>query len=170
MEAFKIKILNSKALLITMSLLLLLLFNAGCKKKVIGVPNADLMPAPLDFVVIKNHVSLINSMNSQIALWYQENEKKISISDVTIKQMTHSSVYEFYVTTTFAPLRSSDNIAKEFYFQINNGKVDTIFLDVKRLSEPIDREYNIYEKVKFNNEVILLDKNHKPALWVFKQD
>ena len=78
-------------------------------------------------------------MNDQIALWYQVGGQKTSITDVKIKQMLNSSAYQFYVTTMFAPLRSSDNITKEFYFQINNGKVDTIFLDVKRLSQPIER-------------------------------
>lgn len=147
----------------------LLSFDLGCKKKGFEIPNANLMPPPLDFVVIKNNVSLISSMNDQIALWYQVSGQKTSVTDVKIKQMLNSSVYQFYVTTTTAPLRSSDKITKEFYFQINNGKVDTIFLDVKRLSEPVEREYNIYKRVKFNNRIILLDKNHKPALWIFNQ-
>ena len=73
------------------------------------------------------------------------------------------------ITTVIAPLRSSDNIAKNFYLQLDSGKIDTIFLDVMRLAEPVDREYNKYNQVKFNGQVVSLDLNHQPALWVFRR-
>lgn len=55
-------------------------------------------------------------------------------------------------------MRSSDNIAKSFYLQLDNGKIDTVFLDIVRLSEPLQREYNKYKQVKFNEQTISLDK------------
>lgn len=134
-------------------------------------PNASLMPPPFDFVLADNSGNaLITDPAQNIQLWYELNGQKDYISDLKIKPINSSSKYSYYATSVFAPLKSSDNISKYFYLQIDRGKIDTIYLDVVRLSQPVEREYNEYKEVRFNGKTITLDKNHQPGLFILKRD
>ncbi|WP_157853868.1 hypothetical protein [Thermoflavifilum aggregans] len=143
----------------------------GCSKTQRQVPNANLMPAPFDFVLLDsvNNSPLIVSQTQSIKLWYILNGQVNYIEDLRIKPSINSAQYSYYATTVFAPLNSSENVSKTFYCQIDNGKIDTIFLDVKRLAEPVNREYNVYNRVEFNGKIVSLDLNNQPAFWVLKR-
>lgn len=146
-------------------------FILGCSKTSRQVPNANLMPPPFDFVLINNanNNPFIVSQSQDIKLWYTVNGQSSNIDDVKIKPIISSGKYAYYATCVFAPLRSSDNIAKTFFLQLDGGKIDTIYLDVVRLSQPVNGEYNEYKQVKFNGQIVALDLNHQPALFVFKR-
>lgn len=164
----KKKISSIKILALTLGFISIIL---GCSKTPKQVPNANLMPPPFDFVLIDttNNNTFIINQTQNLKLWYSVNGQLNYIEDLKIKPTLNSSEYAYYATTVFAPLRSSDNIAKTFYLQLDGGNIDTIFLDVLKLREPVDREYNKYNQVKFNGQVVSLDLNHQPALWVFKK-
>lgn len=143
----------------------------GCSKTSRKVPDANLMPPHFDFILIDsiNKNPLIINQTQSVKLWYIINGQTNYIEDLKVKPIINSGEYAYYATTVLAPLRSSDNISKTFFLQVDNNKIDTIYLDVVRLLEPVDREYNKYNKVKFDGREISLDLNHQPALWVFKR-
>jgi hypothetical protein len=148
----------------------LLSFIFGCSKTSRQVPNANLLPPPFDFVIVDSlDDPLIINQTQSVKLWYLINGQINYIDDIKIKPVINSRKYAYYATTVLAPLKSSDNIAKTFLLQVDNDKIDTIYLDIVRLSQPIDREYNKYDQVKFDSRLISLDLNHNPALWVFKR-
>lgn len=143
----------------------------GCSKKPKHPPNATVMPPPFDFVLADNSDNaLIINETQNIQLWYELNGQKNYLSDLKIKPIIGSIKYSYYATSVFTPLKSSDNISKYFYLQIDNTKIDTVYLDVVRLSQPVEREYNQYKEVRFNGKIITLDKNHQPGLFFLKRD
>src|SRR5215213_7104127 len=95
----------------------LLSFILSCSKTSRQVPNANLMPPPFDFALIDNANSpLIVNQSQTIKLWYTVNRQSTYIDDLKIKPIISSPKYAYYATSVFAPLRSSDNIAKTFFF------------------------------------------------------
>ena len=146
-------------------------FICGCSKTSQQVPNANLMPPPFDFVIVDSlkNAPLIKDQTQSVKLWYLINGQIDYIEDIKIKPTMNSLEYRYYATTVLAPLKSSDNVAKTFFLQVDDDKIDTIYLDVVRFSQPVDREYNKYNQVKFDGQLISLDLNHQPALWVFKK-
>ena len=146
-------------------------FICGCSKTSQQVPIANLMPPPFDFVIVDSlkNAPLIKDQTQSVKLWYLINGQIDYIEDIKIKPTMNSLEYRYYATTVLAPLKSSDNVAKTFFLQVDDDKIDTIYLDVVRFSQPVDREYNKYNQVKFDGQLISLDLNHQPALWVFKK-
>ena len=147
------------------------LFLFGCSKKSREVPNANLLPPAFDFVILDSvdDSSLVTSQTQNIKLWYVLDGETRFVEDVKIQPTIHSMRYPFYITTVLAPLKSSENVAKAFYIQIDDHKTDTILLDVVRLSQPVEREYNRYKQIKLNGKVGSLELDHEPALWVLQR-
>ena len=153
----------------------ILLFIIGsilsCNKTPDQPENGNLLPPPFDIVLLdKESNPIIISANQDVKLFYFEDGEKLFIKDFEIKEPISSPIYQYYVTTVFAPLYSGTQNIKTFYLQIDNKKIDTIWLDVKHFKKPIDREYNIYQQVKFNGKLVDAQGPHLPALWILKQE
>lgn len=140
----------------------------GCVK-MDPIPNASLIPAPFDFVVLNQDTLLIKSLHTKVEMWYDKNGAKTFITDVKVKPTLSSTQYPWYVSTINAPGVSSGEKNKVFYVQVDGGKIDTIFLDVNRLQQPVDGDYHQYVKVNFNGKEVLFDKNQQPALYIFNR-
>lgn len=142
--------------------------SLSCKKNTHPVPNANVMPPSFDFTLMTAGGDPRLKESDKLKLSYVSNGKIQFIEDLKIKQVLKSDKPMYYATTVFAPLRSSENIAKIFYLQVNDEKIDTLLLDVVRFSGPIEGEYNRYDAVKCNGQEIVLDRGYEPALWIFK--
>jgi hypothetical protein len=147
------------------------IFSFFRRTKTTGLaPNTDTMPAPFDFVLEDaSGKPLIASSEQEIEMWYTSDGQKHTIEDLKIRPMLKSSGYGFYASTMFAPLRSSDGMAKTFSLRLDGGKKGTLFLDVARLRKPHEGEWHQYREVRFNGKAVALDRSHRPALFVLRQ-
>ncbi len=149
--------------------LAIIAFSLSCKKNTHPVPNANVMPPSFDFTLMTADGDPLLNESDKLKLSYVSNGEIQFVEDLKIKQFLQAGKTVYYATTVFAPLRSSENISKTFYLQVNEEKIDTILLDVVKFSGPIEGEYNRYDAVKFNGQEIVLDRGYEPALWIFKR-
>lgn len=126
------------------------------------------VPAPFNFVLTdKFGEPLIKNHDQKIWLGYEINGDQKLLNDVKIKPIINSGKYKYYASTLSAAVLSVEGKNKQFYLQLDQERTSTVYLDVIKTADPKGTKY---KEVKFNGQLVELDFNHKPELYILKKE